>query len=72
MDLIAGKVLKKETKNDILKIVVKRLIKEIKLAIVYKNIQAIRTGGSIDGAFFNNTRSITETGIHLFKQYAKR
>lgn len=59
-------------KNDILKTVIKNLKKKIKLAIMYKICKAIRTGGAVDGAFFNNTRSITETGIHLFKQYAKR
>jgi hypothetical protein len=56
-------------KNDILKTVIKNLKKKIKLAIMHKKCKAIRIGGTADGTFFN---SITETGLHLFKQYAQR
>ena len=59
-------------KNDILKTVIKNLKKKRKLAIMHKKCKAIRIGGTADVAFFNNTGSITETGLHLFKQYAQR
>lgn len=59
-------------KNDILKTVIKNLKKKIKLAIMHKKCKVIRIVGTADVAFFNNTGSITETGLHLFKQYAQR
>lgn len=59
-------------KNDILKTVIKKSEKENKISNNAQKCKAIRIGGTADVAFFNNTGSITETGLHLFKQYAQR